>query len=313
MDNNIKIITSVFNNSPLRISVSYLKNGDLKQLAIYSEDINSFIEKEPNLETESDFVNAFVNNKDELLTKLVNRYDLVSKDEANDIVSSNLKKEVDINKVAVPLQQFILDLLNSKEYTEEDVKAWSTFAKRLQKNIDPYIRQQLFDFLHYLIVTEKSLALTPEGEFIAYKGVKDNLDSYHSGYAYVDNERVNGNIPNKIGSTISMKRYDVQADPASLCSFGLHVGSYSYANNFGETVLLVKVAPEDVVSVPNDYNGQKLRCCKYKVLKVVDTPIKNKVYKPINSDIMLTDLPDEYFEKDDSLSNLSDLDDLFYK
>lgn len=37
------------------------------------------------------------------------------------------KKEVDINKVAVPLQQFILDLLNS-------------------------------------IVTEKSLALTPEGE-----------------------------------------------------------------------------------------------------------------------------------------------------
>lgn len=132
-----------FNNSPLRISVSYLKNGDLKQLAIYSEDINSFIEKDPNLETESDFVNAFVNNKDELLTKLVNRYDLVSKDEANDIVSSNLKKEVDINKVSVPLQQFILDLLNSKEYTEEDVKAWSTFAKRLQKNIDPYIRQQL--------------------------------------------------------------------------------------------------------------------------------------------------------------------------
>lgn len=92
MDNNIKIITSVFNNSPLRISVSYLKNGDLKQLAIYSEDINSFIAKDPNLETESDFINAFANNKDELLTKLVNRYDLVSKDEANDIVSSNLEK-----------------------------------------------------------------------------------------------------------------------------------------------------------------------------------------------------------------------------
>ena len=53
------------------------------------------------------------------------------------------------------------------------------------------------------------------------------------------------------------------------CSFGLHVGSYDYANGWagdGGRLLLVEFDPQDAVSVPTDCNFQKLRVCKYKVV-----------------------------------------------
>jgi hypothetical protein len=66
-----------------------------------------------------------------------------------------------------------------------------------------------------------------------------------------------------------MPRDRVTFDPNNGCSFGLHVGTFSYANSYGSTVLEVHVNPRDVVSVPTDCQDQKMRTCRYEVVQVV--------------------------------------------
>jgi hypothetical protein len=69
-----------------------------------------------------------------------------------------------------------------------------------------------------------------------------------------------------------MPRSLVNDDKYQACSTGLHVGSYDYVKDFGgqwARFVTVKVFPEDVVSVPVDYSGGKLRACKYEVLEDV--------------------------------------------
>jgi len=91
-----------------------------------------------------------------------------------------------------------------------------------------------------------------------YKKVRDSWYDSHTGKTYL----------NKPGATISMPREKVDADRRNTCSRGLHVAAWDYAQGFrGTRLLLVKVNPRDVVAVPPDYNEQKMRVCKYLVLK----------------------------------------------
>jgi hypothetical protein len=49
------------------------------------------------------------------------------------------------------------------------------------------------------------------------------------------------------------------------------VGSWDYSSTFsGDTLLLVKVNPKDVVSIPADHSGQKLRSCAYTILCIAE-------------------------------------------
>ena len=63
-----------------------------------------------------------------------------------------------------------------------------------------------------------------------------------------------------------MERSSVDDDFRNGCSKGLHAGSLEYAKGWGKRVLLIEIDPADVVSVPEDCDCQKLRCCKYKVI-----------------------------------------------
>jgi hypothetical protein len=68
-----------------------------------------------------------------------------------------------------------------------------------------------------------------------------------------------------------MQRSAVEHNPARACASGLHVGTWEYASSFGNGVTaVVKVNPRDVVSVPTDCNGQKMRVSRYKVVEYVD-------------------------------------------
>jgi hypothetical protein len=64
-----------------------------------------------------------------------------------------------------------------------------------------------------------------------------------------------------------MPREEVDEDPNRTCSTGLHVACFDYAKDFGERLIEVKVNPRDVVAVPVDYNGTKLRCCQFEVIR----------------------------------------------
>ena len=56
----------------------------------------------------------------------------------------------------------------------------------------------------------------------------------------------------------------IDDDARVACSHGLHVGSSLTPWTFARgKVVIVKVNPKDVVSVPHDCNCQKLRTCAY--------------------------------------------------
>jgi len=165
------------------------------------------------------------------------------------------------------------------------------FLERLEQNPSRRSRQQLFDWTE-----AKSLTIDAEGYFIGFKGVNveeapTDLDdegdqtitteqgeqvflSVTAGTAFVNGVEITGQIPQRVGDVVTMLRENVQDDVTIGCSYGLHVGSYDYAHDFGTSLLEVRTDPADVVSVPSDSAFQKLRCCRYEVLSVqeVKTP-----------------------------------------
>jgi hypothetical protein len=141
-----------------------------------------------------------------------------------------------------------------KENAEERLNSLLAFTESLNRNPSRRIREQLYPFL------EKGLnPITATGGFLAYKRVRDDYLDVHS-----------GKIRNKPGDTPTMDRTEVDDDPNRTCSHGLHVCNYDYLRSFpGDRVVLVEVMPEDVVSVPSDYDSTKMRTCRYRVLEDV--------------------------------------------
>lgn len=137
------------------------------------------------------------------------------------------------------------------------------FLERLEKNPSMNSRKQLFDWS-----MSRDLTIDTDGYIIAYKGVSSNLSSIKTGKAYVDGALHSGHIPNSIGSVVSMPREEVSDNQNEACSAGLHVGNFRYASTFGPVVLVVRIDPKDVVSVPADSGSQKMRVCKYTVVDI---------------------------------------------
>lgn len=160
-------------------------------------------------------------------------------------------------------------------FLQEGVEDWRplvAFFENVQANPNEHSREQLYDW-----ITEQNLSLTEDGLLIGYKGVtKDdegNLVSCTSGTAIADGEVVTGQIPNAVGTYVEMPRTEVMHNPWNDCDAGLHVGSYSYASDYGTVVIEVHVNPRDVVSVPN--SSWKMRCCRYKVIGVLRDEYKS--------------------------------------
>ncbi len=138
------------------------------------------------------------------------------------------------------------------------------FLKKLKQNPSFNSQQETYKFLERC-----QLHITEDGDFLAYKGVREDwMDIYK------------GKFDNSIGNTVEMPREDVDDDVRKLCSYGFHVGTIDYADNYkGDgRLLLVKVNPADVVSVNGDGNANKLRTCRYKVMQEVDSQLTKPLY-----------------------------------
>ena len=139
------------------------------------------------------------------------------------------------------------------------------FLERLEANPSQRAVTELYRFLEH-----EGMPITPEGNFLAYKGVQENRYSCTGNrntrvlQGVVDSD---GKIYNGDGCVIEVERKDVDDNCNRTCSSGLHAGSHSYASGFGAVELVVEIDPADVVSVPTDCNGQKVRVCEYKVLR----------------------------------------------
>jgi hypothetical protein len=102
----------------------------------------------------------------------------------------------------------------------------------------------------------------PDGRIGAFKAVRDDFRDHHS-----------GTFDNSPGKVLEMPREHVDADPNRTCSNGLHLGALEYVKTYlSHTSKIVFCAfwPKDVVAVPTDYDGTKMRVCRYEVLEEVD-------------------------------------------
>jgi hypothetical protein len=144
-----------------------------------------------------------------------------------------------------------------------------SFWDNLKKNPSFNSRKQLFKFLQ-----NKGHSLTEDGCFIGYRGVTEDFKDKHS-----------RKFDNSPGSVCELPREQVDDNPDNTCSYGLHVGGYEYAKDFGSggKLVLVKVNPKDVVAVPNDYDGQKMRVCRFEVLKEAEGIIDRVVFEDVES------------------------------
>jgi signal peptidase I len=112
---------------------------------------------------------------------------------------------------------------------------------------------ELYDWLE-----KTSLPITEDGDFLAYKKVRDDYRDFHT-----------GTWDNSVGRILTMPRNQVDDERDRHCSTGLHFCSLSYLPRYHGgrgRVMIVKINPGDVVSIPSDYDYAKGRTCGYQVI-----------------------------------------------
>jgi hypothetical protein len=129
----------------------------------------------------------------------------------------------------------------------------------------------LFDWLK-----SEDFTITEDGDILGYRYLRDDFTSYHSGPGIVNGVPTNGHLDNSVGNVVEMARSSVTHDPRSSCASGLHVGNWGYSGNQSNIVEVI-VNPRDVVSVPVDAGGSKMRVCRYTVSKVASGKISAPV------------------------------------
>jgi len=164
------------------------------------------------------------------------------------------------------------------------------FLANCMRNPRPESVDDLYRFLEH-----GGFPITSDGCFLGYKKIKNTWMDCHS-----------GKFDNHPGNRITMPREGVVEDPNNACGPGLHVGTLNYARAFGgDRIVLVKVNPKDVVSVPYDHNSEKLRTCEYLVIsEYVDTsPIKSVYWDDEDDSECSDDSDDDYWDDDDNTAH----------
>jgi len=145
------------------------------------------------------------------------------------------------------------------------------FMENLMDNPSKRSVDQVYGFLE-----KNNLPITEDGHFLAFKRVREDYKDIHS-----------GTFDNSIGEIVEMERNLVDDNPDSHCSTGLHFCSESYLGSFGSSrqpVMILKINPADVVSIPTDYNGAKGRCMRYEVVGEVEGDANQAFASVVNGD-----------------------------
>lgn len=155
------------------------------------------------------------------------------------------------------------------------------FMENLMENTSYRAVNELYTFLE-----KNNLPITPDGHILAYKRVNDDYMDVHSNTVpnkiakHFTQDEVNA-MPitcgkkdevevkiNKSGNTVvKTERNNVDDDKNRTCSNGLHFCSKEYLGSFGGSrIMILKINPRDVVSIPVDYGFSKGRTCRYEIV-----------------------------------------------
>lgn len=215
-------------------------------------------------------VTVFLDGKSYIVAANTPQYDLVlaaiaSGDEAAARSAVEIRKEVvklsqglvtlegsRLMYAGRPIHGALTDRILSVLKENGDVAPLLLFLENLMQNPSKRAVDELYSFL-----SKCDLPITNDGHFLAYKRVRDDYTDVHS-----------GTFDNSVGKICEMPRNAVDDDRNRTCSAGLHFCSKSYLGHFGgDRIMVVKINPADVVSIPADYNDAKGRCWRYEVVE----------------------------------------------
>lgn len=178
----------------------------------------------------------------------------------NDFANGKISVEEGVVKYkGRPIHNSLTERLLDMMGQDFNVDAMVSFLKNLMKNPSKGAVQDLYRFLEH-----NSLPITNDGHFLAYKKVRGDFTDIYT-----------GKYDNSVGNVLSMPRYEVEDDRNKTCSSGLHFCSKEYLSHFGARsigeggdshIMILKINPKNVVSIPTDYNNAKGRCCEYEVI-----------------------------------------------
>lgn len=157
-------------------------------------------------------------------------------------------------EVSGKLSQRIIDTI--KNDGVDGVESLFNFLDKLMLNPSNRSVNELYGFM-----THNDIEIAPNGNFYAWKVVRDTYMDKHS-----------NTMDNSVGKEVRVARNQVNEDSRVTCSYGLHVCAKSYIRHFGgggDRVVRVEVDPRDVVAIPADYNDSKMRCAGYNVVEDV--------------------------------------------
>lgn len=158
-------------------------------------------------------------------------------------------------------------IIKSIQEGDQNVNKYVFFLEDALRN-DKNSYNEMWDFIKH-----NDIKIHDNGAIIGYKKVTVGAD----GKLY---DSYTNTVPNDPGTLVQMPRHLVNDNKSETCSYGLHVGSIDYVRNFsGNQIVKVLVAPANVVSVPTDYNGQKMRCSEYFVLETLDYDMNTLVHE----------------------------------
>lgn len=199
-----------------------------------------------------------------------------------DYINENIPAfKVDVNKLIVtvngvefPYQysNLIIDEINKNIHNKQNPDLQNLvnfFGRCIQYNISTDVVIQMYEFLKH-----NDIVILPNGSIQGWKYLAKSDMGYTDCFTKT--------IQNNEDTYVSMPRDKVDSNPNNTCSSGLHVGAWEYVSD-QSFIAKVIVNPEDVVSVPIDYKGMKLRCCEYYIHEVLDNPTSPEDFiKPIN-------------------------------
>ena len=174
-----------------------------------------------------------------------------------------------LNWNGIPMPELFTDRILDMKKEGFDFDSMLNFMCNLNDNPSDKSILELFDFMQ-----NKNLPITQDGHFLAYKAVRPDFKDIYS-----------GSIDNSVGEVVEVDRSKVDSNRNRHCGAGLHVGAIDYVTSYGginldshddndsdggNQIVICKVNPADVVSVPSDARFQKLRACRYEVVAIFD-------------------------------------------
>ena len=164
------------------------------------------------------------------------------------------------------------------------------FLHNVMENPSMQSQRELYDFLEH-----ENLPITEDGYFLAYKAVRSDFK-----------DKYRGVFDNSVGQVCEMVRAKVDDNREAGCSQGLHAGALSYVASYGsvdygDKIVIIKINPKDVVSVPKDCDCQKLRTCRYEVVGLYEGELDRPMYSAdySNSPIYNDDYDADYEDDDE--------------